>query len=55
MNEGNGRLSTTAPRVHVALMGMERLVPTMEDLGVMLQILARSATGQKIKCLHEYY
>jgi L-lactate dehydrogenase complex protein LldF len=48
MNEGNGRLATTIPRVHVAVMGMERLVPTMEDLGVMLQILARSATGQKL-------
>jgi L-lactate dehydrogenase complex protein LldF len=48
MNEGNGRLATTIPRLHVAMMGMERLVPTMEDLGVMLQILARSATGQKL-------
>jgi L-lactate dehydrogenase complex protein LldF len=48
MNEGNGRLCTAAPRIHVALMGMERLVPTMSDLGIMLQILARSATGQKL-------
>jgi len=47
-NEGNGRLTTTTPRIHVALMGMERLVPTIEDLGVMIQILARSATGQKL-------
>jgi L-lactate dehydrogenase complex protein LldF len=47
-NEGNGRLTTTTPRIHVALMGMERIVPAMADLGVMLQILARSATGQKI-------
>ncbi len=47
-NEGNGRLTTTTPRIHVAMMGMERLVPTIEDLGVMLQILARSATGQKL-------
>lgn len=47
-NEGNGRLTTTAPHIHVALMGMERIVPTIEDLGVMIQILARSATGQKI-------
>jgi L-lactate dehydrogenase complex protein LldF len=47
-NEGNGRLTTTPPRIHVALMGIERLVPTLEDLGVMLQVLARSATGQKI-------
>jgi L-lactate dehydrogenase complex protein LldF len=47
-NEGNGRLTTTLPRVHVALMGMERLVPTVDDLGVMLDLLARSATGQKL-------
>ena len=47
-NEGNARLTTAAPRIHVALMGMERIVPTFEDLGVMLQILARSATGQKL-------
>lgn len=47
-NEGNGRLTTTVPPIHVAMMGIERLVPTMEDLGVMLQILARSATGQKL-------
>jgi len=48
MNEGNGRLATTIPRVHVAVMGMERLVPTMRDLEVMVQVLARSATGQKL-------
>jgi L-lactate dehydrogenase complex protein LldF len=47
-NEGNGRLTTTVPRVHVALMGIERLVPTLSDLGVMLQLLARSATGQPL-------
>jgi L-lactate dehydrogenase complex protein LldF len=47
-NEGNGRLTTTTPRIHVAMMGLERLVPTIEDLGVMLQLLARSATGQKL-------
>ncbi len=47
-NEGNGRLSSSLPRYQVALMGIERLVPTMEDLGLMLQLLARSATGQKM-------
>jgi L-lactate dehydrogenase complex protein LldF len=47
-NEGNGRLTTTIPPIHVALMGIERIVPTMRDLGVMLQVLARSATGQKL-------
>jgi L-lactate dehydrogenase complex protein LldF len=47
-NEGNGRMVTTLPRVHIALMGMERLVPTLEDLGLMLSLLPRSATGQKL-------
>jgi L-lactate dehydrogenase complex protein LldF len=47
-NEGNGRLGTTLPRLHVALMGIERLVPTLDDLDVMLQLLGRSATGQKL-------
>lgn len=47
-NEGNGRLTTTPPRVHVALMGIERLIPTLNNLSIMLQVLARSATGQKI-------
>ena len=47
-NEGNGRLSTTVPRVHVALMGLERIVPTAQDLAVMLRVLARSGTGQPL-------
>ena len=47
-NEGNGRLTTSAPRVHVALLGLERLVPTAAYLGVLLQVLARSATGQAL-------
>ncbi len=47
-NEGNGRLCTTLPRVHIALMGIERLVPTLADLEVMLRLLPRSATAQKL-------
>ena len=47
-NEGNGRMVTTLPEVHIALMGIERLVPKMEDLALMLELLPRSATGQKI-------
>lgn len=47
-NEGNGRLCSTVPRVHVALMGIERIVPTLTDLEVMLRLLPRSATAQKI-------
>jgi len=47
-NEGNGRMVTTLPRIHVAVMGMEKVIPTMTDLMVFLAILARSATGQKL-------
>jgi L-lactate dehydrogenase complex protein LldF len=47
-NEGNGRLTTTAPRVHLAVMGMERIVPDLGSLGVILEVLARSATGQNL-------
>jgi L-lactate dehydrogenase complex protein LldF len=47
-NEGNGRMVTTLPRVHVALMGIEKLVPTMADLDRFLKLLSRSATGQKL-------
>jgi L-lactate dehydrogenase complex protein LldF len=47
-NEGNGRMVTTLPAVHIALMGIERLVPTLDDLALMLRLLPRSATGQKL-------
>src|SRR5258705_9355032 len=47
-NEGNGRMVTSLPRVHVAVMGVEKVVPSMSDLVVFLAILAKSATGQKL-------
>ena len=47
-NEGNGRMVTTLPPVHIALMGIERMVPTRQDLALMLKLLPRSATGQKL-------
>ncbi len=47
-NEGNGRMVTTLPPVHIALMGMERIVPNLDDLALMLSLLPRSATGQKL-------
>jgi len=47
-NEGNARMSTTMPKTHIVIMGMERIVPTWEDLDVVLSLLPRSATGQKI-------
>ncbi len=45
-NEGNIRLSTSMPRVHVAIMGIEKVVPAFDDLAVFLTLLPRSATGQ---------
>ena len=47
-NEGNGRLCTTLPRVHVAITGIEKVVPTLEDVSILLRLLPRSATGQSI-------
>ncbi|MDF2876417.1 MAG: lutB 1 [Sporomusa sp.] len=47
-NEGNARLSTALPKVVISVMGMERLVPTFEDLETVLSMLPRSATGQKL-------
>jgi L-lactate dehydrogenase complex protein LldF len=47
-NEGNGRLVSSLPRVHVVLMGMERLVADLADLAVLLRLLARSGTGQRL-------
>lgn len=47
-NEGNGRLVSTAPKTHIALMGMERIVARWEDAAVVLETLARSATGQRL-------
>jgi len=47
-NEGNARMVTTLPPIHIALMGMERLVRNLDDLALMLSLLPRSATGQKL-------
>ena len=47
-NEGNARQSVTTPRVLVSLVGIEKVVPRLADLAVMLKLLARSATGQQM-------
>ncbi|MGE5517485.1 MAG: LutB/LldF family L-lactate oxidation iron-sulfur protein [Bacteroidota bacterium] len=47
-NEGNGRLSTTLPPLHIALMGIEKLAETLDDVAPLLALLPRSATGQPI-------
>ena len=48
MNEGNGRLVTTLPKVHVALLGIDKLVPTIGDALSQVKILTRNATAQAI-------
>ncbi|MBK8137348.1 MAG: lactate utilization protein [Chloroflexi bacterium] len=45
-NEGNGRLCTSMPRVHVALVGIEKVIETVEDYAALTQVLPRSGTGQ---------
>jgi len=48
-NEGNGRMVTTLPRVHIAITGIEKVIPTLEDLSTLNRVLPRSATGQEIE------
>jgi len=47
-NEGNGRLGTILPRVHLVVAGIEKVIPRLSDLPAFLRILPRSATGQTI-------
>ncbi len=47
-NEGNIRMTTSLPRVHVALMGIEKVIPRLADLAVFLRLLPRSGTGQHL-------
>ncbi|MGH9518055.1 MAG: lactate utilization protein B, partial [Terriglobales bacterium] len=47
-SEGNGRMCLTLPRTLITLAGVEKLVPRFADLEVMLQVLARSATGERM-------
>ena len=47
-NEGNADMGTTLPPVHIASMGIEKVIPRLADLGVFLRLLARSATGQPV-------
>jgi L-lactate dehydrogenase complex protein LldF len=47
-NEGNGRLTTSLPRVHVAVTGIEKVIPRLEDLATLWPVLATSGTGQPV-------
>ncbi len=54
-NEGNADLGTALPALHIACMGLEKLIPRAADLGVFLRLLARSATGQAITAYTSHY
>ncbi|SMF08890.1 L-lactate dehydrogenase complex protein LldF [Tistlia consotensis] len=47
-NEGNGDLTQILPKIHIVIASIEKVIPTLEDLGVILRVLARSATGQEM-------
>ncbi|AHG80351.1 Lactate utilization protein B [Mannheimia varigena USDA-ARS-USMARC-1388] len=47
-NEGNLRMATTVPKTHIAVMGMERIAPTFQEVDVLITMLARSAVGAKL-------
>src|SRR5437667_842198 len=47
-NEGNIRLTTSLPRIHIAVMGIEKILPRFADLDVFLKLLPRSGTGQRL-------
>ena len=49
-NEGNARLTTALPKVHIALMGIEKIIPRLEDLALLLPMLATAGTGQHLTC-----
>ena len=49
-NEGNARLTTSVPRVHIALLGIEKVLPRLADLALFLPMLATAGTGQALTC-----
>lgn len=53
-NEGNGRMCTTVPDLHVAVVGIDKVIPDWESLTVFLKLLARSATGQKLSTYTQF-
>ena len=54
-NEGNARLTTSAPKIHIAMAGIEKLIPRAQDLAVFLKLLARSATGQALRSTRRFF
>ena len=54
-NEGNADMGTSFPKVHIATMGMEKIVPNQESLGIFVRLLARSGTGQPSTAYTAHY
>ncbi|WP_394841447.1 lactate utilization protein [Pendulispora brunnea] len=54
-NEGNADLGTAIPPLHIASMGIEKVIPRAKDLGVFLRLLARSATGQPVTAYSSHF
>ena len=54
-NEGNGDLTSCLPRVHIVTAGIEKVIPSLDDLSVLLRVLARSATGQEFSAYSSLY
>jgi L-lactate dehydrogenase complex protein LldF len=54
-NEGNARLTAALPRIHVAIMGLEKIIPRMEDLALFLPMLATAGSGQALTCYNTLY
>ena len=53
-NEGNADLATSLPAVHIAVVGVEKIVPSLDDAAAVLKLLARSATGQKFSTYTQF-
>ena len=54
-NEGNARLTTSLPKIHVALLGIEKVLPRLDDLALFLPMLATMGTGQALTCYNTLY
>ncbi|PHS15824.1 MAG: 4Fe-4S ferredoxin [Blastopirellula sp.] len=54
-NEGNADLGVSLPKLHIACMGIEKIIPRLNDLSVFLRLLARSATGQPITTYSSHF
>jgi L-lactate dehydrogenase complex protein LldF len=54
-NEGNARLTTSLPKIHVALVGIEKILPKLSDLALFLPMLATAGAGQPITCYNTLY